>query len=164
VKRKHKRLIFVAGGLAVLGLAAGLVFSALDADLVFFFSPSELQAKELRPDQRVRIGGLVEQGSLAKEADGLTVRFRVTDLANTVAVRYRGQLPDLFREGQGVVAEGHLVRPGEFEASEVLAKHDENYMPREVADALKKSGEWKGGDRAAEAGAAAPGAAAGAAQ
>jgi len=144
VKRKHKRLIFVAGGMAALGIAAGLIFSAFDDNLVFFFSPTELHAKEIKPEQRVRIGGLVEEGSLAKEADGVTVRFQVTDLKQAVAVRYKGLLPDLFREGQGVIAEGKLGADGVFVASEILAKHDENYMPREVADALKKSGEWKG--------------------
>lgn len=144
MKRKHKRLMFVLGGMAALGIAAGLIVSAFDENLVFFFSPSELQAKEVRPDQRIRIGGLVEEGSLAKEADGVTISFRVTDLTASLPVSYKGLLPDLFREGQGVVAEGKLRADGVFEANEVLAKHDENYMPREVADALKKSGEWKG--------------------
>ncbi len=148
MKRKHKRLLFVLGGMAALGVAAGLIVSAFDENLVFFFSPSELQAKEVRPDQRIRIGGLVEEGSLTKEADGVTVRFQVTDLTATLPVSYKGLLPDLFREGQGVVAEGKLRADGVFEANEVLAKHDENYMPREVADALKKSGEWKGATEA----------------
>ena len=146
MKRKHKRLIFVAGGVAALGLAAGLIFSALDQDLVFFFSPTDLEAKAPRADQLIRVGGLVEEGSVAKEADGLTMRFRVTDLSQTVAVSYKGIPPDLFREGQGVVVAGRLRADGVFEASEVLAKHDENYMPREVAAALKKSGQWKGAD------------------
>jgi cytochrome c-type biogenesis protein CcmE len=144
VKRKHKRLVFVLGGMAALGIAAGLVVSAFDDNLVFFFSPTELQAKEVRPDQRIRIGGLVEEGSLAKQADGVTVGFRVTDLTTVLPVTYKGILPDLFREGQGVVAEGTLGPDGVFVASEVLAKHDENYMPREVAEALKKSGQWQG--------------------
>jgi cytochrome c-type biogenesis protein CcmE len=144
MKRKHKRLLFVLGGMAALGVAAGLIISAFDANLVYFFSPTELQAKVVRPDQRIRIGGLVEEGSLTKEADGVTVRFRVTDLTATLPVSYKGILPDLFREGQGVVAEGQMRADGTFEAREVLAKHDENYMPREVADALKKSGQWKG--------------------
>ena len=150
MKRKHKRLLFVLGGMAALGAAAGLIVSAFDENLVFFFSPSELQAKEVRPDQRIRIGGLVEEGSLSKESDGVTVRFRVTDLTATLPVSYKGLLPDLFREGQGVVAEGKLRADGVFEANEVLAKHDENYMPREVADALKKSGEWKGATEAGQ--------------
>ena len=150
MKRKHNRLLFVLGGMAALGAAAGLIVSAFDENLVFFFSPSELQAKEVRPDQRIRIGGLVEEGSLSKESDGVTVRFRVTDLTATLPVSYKGLLPDLFREGQGVVAEGKLRADGVFEANEVLAKHDENYMPREVADALKKSGEWKGATEAGQ--------------
>ena len=150
MKRKHKRLLFVLGGMAALGVAAGLIVSAFNENLVFFFSPSELQAKEVRPDQRIRIGGLVEEGSLSKEFDGVTVRFRVTDLTATLPVSYKGLLPDLFREGQGVVAEGKLRADGVFEANEVLAKHDENYMPREVADALKKSGEWKGATEAGQ--------------
>jgi len=159
VKRKHKRLMFVLGGMAALGIAAGLVVSAFDENLVFFFSPTELAAKEIKPDQRIRIGGLVEAGSLTKETDGVTVRFSVTDNTKSLTVRYKGILPDLFREGQGVVAEGRMGTDGVFEASEVLAKHDENYMPREVADALKKSGEWKGekhGDAPAGANSGAP--------
>lgn len=156
MKRKHKRLMFVVGGMAALGIAAGLIVSAFDENLVFFFSPTELAAKEIKPDQRIRIGGLVKEGSLSKEADGVTARFQVTDNTKDLAVRYKGLLPDLFREGQGIVAEGRMGADGVFEASEVLAKHDENYMPREVADALKKSGEWKGEKSGAEAGAAAP--------
>ncbi len=153
MKRKHKRLLFVAAGMAALGIAAGLIISAFDENLVFFFSPTELQARETRPDQRIRIGGLVEEGSVSKEADGVTVRFRVTDLTASLQVVYKDLLPDLFREGQGVVAEGKLRADGVFEATEVLAKHDENYMPREVADALRKSGQWKGqaGDAKADA-------------
>lgn len=142
MKRKHRRLLFVGLGMAALGLAAGLILLAFDDNLVFFFSPSQLEAREVGADQRVRIGGLVEEHSVVKSDDGLTVRFKVTDLSATVPVRYTGILPDLFREGQGVVAEGYL-RNGVFEASSVLAKHDENYMPKEVADALKASGEWK---------------------
>ena len=144
MKRKHKRLLFVVVGMAALGIAAGLIVSAFDENLVFFYSPTELQGKSMRPDQRIRIGGLVEEGSLAKETDGVTFRFRVTDLTTAQTVNYKGLLPDLFREGQGVVAEGKMRADGVFEAEEVLAKHDENYMPREVADALKKSGQWKG--------------------
>lgn len=143
MKRKHRRLMFVGLGMAALGLAAGLILLAFDENLVFFFSPSDLQAQELSADQRVRIGGLVEENSVVKSEDGVTVRFNVTDLSTTVPVSYKGILPDLFREGQGVVAEGYL-RNGVFVASSVLAKHDENYMPREVADALKDSGQWQG--------------------
>ncbi len=143
MKRKNRRLLFVGLGMAALGLAAGLVLLAFDENLVFFFSPSDLEARELGSDQRVRVGGLVEEGSVVRAEDGLTVRFIVTDLSATVPVRYSGILPDLFREGQGVIAEGYL-RGGVFEAEAVLAKHDENYMPPEVADALKKSGQWGG--------------------
>src|SRR3990172_1572999 len=142
MKRKHNRLLFVALGLSLLGLAAGLVLSALRDNLVFFYSPSEIAEQVASPDQRVRLGGLVEEGSLKRAADGVV--FRVTDLKATVPVRYAGVLPDLFREGQGVVCEGYF-RAGTFVADNVLAKHDENYMPPEVAEALKKSGEWQRG-------------------
>ena len=143
MKRKHWRLVFLGGGLGALGLAAGLVLTALDDTLVFFHDPSTLKERQFPPEQRLRVGGLVEENSVVRGDDGLTVRFTITDLAHTVLVTYRGILPDLFREGQGVVAEGYL-KGDVFEADEVLAKHDENYMPREVADALKKSGNWKG--------------------
>jgi cytochrome c-type biogenesis protein CcmE len=144
--RKRKRLYAVLAGLVMLGVAAALVLTALRDNLVFFYSPSELATKELAPGQRIRIGGLVEKGSVAKSQNGHTTEFTVTDMKATVTVRYTGVLPDLFREEQGVVAEGHLTPGGAFEASEVLAKHDENYMPREVADSLKKSGYWKHAD------------------
>ena len=143
MKRKHWRLVFLGGGLGALGLAAGLVLTALDDTLVFFHDPSTIKERQFPPEQRLRVGGLVEENSVVRGGDGLTVRFIITDLAHTVPVTYRGILPDLFREGQGVVAEGYL-KGSVFEADEVLAKHDENYMPREVADALKKSGNWKG--------------------
>ena len=143
MKRKHRRLLFVGLGMAALGIAAALILLAFDDNLVFFFSPTEMQARELSPDQRLRIGGLVEEGSVVRDGDGLTVRFNITDTANVVAVTYSGVLPALFDEGQGVVAEGHM-QGGTFEAAEILAKHDENYMPREVADALKESGQWQG--------------------
>ena len=143
MKRKHWRLVFLGGGLGALGLAAGLVLTALDDTLVFFHDPSTIWERQFSPEQRLRVGGLVEENSVMRGDDGLTVRFTITDLAHTVPVTYRGILPDLFREGQGVVAEGYL-KGAVFEADEVLAKHDENYMPREVADALKKSGNWKG--------------------
>lgn len=146
MKRKHRRLVIVAGGMAVLGLAAGLILSAFNDNLVFFYSPSEIAEKVKGPDQRVRLGGLVEMDSVAKSADGLTVTFRITDMAETVPVTFTGLLPDLFREGQGVVCEGRLRADGVFEAATVLAKHDENYMPKEVADALKDAGIWQGAD------------------
>jgi cytochrome c-type biogenesis protein CcmE len=144
VKRKHKRLAFVAIGMALLAAAVALMLIAFEDSLVFFYSPSDVIAKQVPPEKRFRLGGLVEEKSVAKAADGLTTTFRVTDLANVIEVRYRGFLPDLFREGQGVVAEGRLGPDGVFIASEVLAKHDETYMPPEVADALKKGGQWKG--------------------
>ena len=136
MKRKHKRLLFVALGLSLLGLAAGLVLSALRDNLVFFYSPSEIAEQVASPDQRVRLGGLVEEGSLERAADGVV--FRVTDLKTTVPVRYAGALPDLFREGQGVVCEGYF-RAGTFVADNVLAKHDENYMPPEAAHAVEQA-------------------------
>jgi len=142
MKRKQRRLLFVGLGMAALGIAAALILFAFDDNLVFFFSPTEVQAREFSPDQRVRIGGLVEEGSVVRDSDGLTFRFNITDLSEIVAVSYTGVLPDLFDEGQGVVAEGHM-RGGTFQAVEILAKHDENYMPREVADALKASGQWQ---------------------
>ncbi len=141
--RKRRRLFVVLAGMATLGVAAALVLSALDDNLVFFHSPSDVAAKEIPPERRFRLGGLVEEQSLERDADGLTVRFRVTDLSRSIAVSYTGMLPDLFAEGQGVVAEGRLDGSGVFVASEVLAKHDENYLPPEVAEALKKSGRWQ---------------------
>jgi len=121
-----------------------LILTALQDDLLFFYSPTDLQAKPVAVDQRFRLGGLVAEESVERMEDGVTVAFTVTDLAHTIPVVYSGILPDLFREGQGVVAEGRLRPDGVFEASDVLAKHDETYMPPEVADALKESGEWRG--------------------
>lgn len=141
--RKRRRLYAVIAGLLMLGVAAALVLTALEDSLVFFYSPSDLQTKQVAAGQRIRLGGLVAEGSVEKLPDGLTTDFVITDLERTVKVRYRGVLPDLFREGQGVVAEGRLDTAGKFVADEVLAKHDENYMPPEVADALKRSGRWK---------------------
>ena len=144
MKRKHQRMTLLgAGGLAV-AAAAALVLTAFEDNIVFFHSPTELSERNFAPTQRLRIGGLVEAGSVAKAADGVSVSFTVTDTAKSVPVTFRGILPDLFREGQGIVAEGHL-REGVFVATEVLAKHDETYMPPEVAEAIKKSGQWKGG-------------------
>lgn len=140
MKRKHKRLTFVGLALLLIAAAAGLILSAFEESIVFFHSPTDIVEKSPTPDRRLRLGGLVEEGSVAKMADAV-VNFRITDMANSVEVSYRGILPDLFREGQGVVAEGTYVS-GVFKADEVLAKHDENYMPPEVADALKKSGKW----------------------
>src|SRR3546814_347473 len=142
--RKRRRLYMVGAGMLMLAAAGALGLTAFEDSLVFFYSPTELQAKELAPERRVRLGGLVEEGSVIRGSDGVTVAFRVTDLRHSVPVTYSGILPDLFREGQGVVAEGTLRADGTFEASEVLAKHDETYMPPQVADALKESGQWKG--------------------
>jgi cytochrome c-type biogenesis protein CcmE len=143
MKPKRKRLWLLVASLAVLGAAVALVLSALSDNLVFFYSPTQVAEKHPGPDRRLRIGGLVEQGSVKK--DGQEVRFVVTDLKQTVPVVYRGLLPDLFREGQGVIAEGTLGADGVFTAREVLAKHDEKYMPPEVAKALKESGRWQEG-------------------
>ena len=151
MKRKTRRLYMVLVGLCALGAVAAIVLAALEDDIVFFFSPTEIMEKgKMNPDQRVRIGGLVEAGSVTKEADGVTNTFGVTDMANTIQVKYKGILPDLFREGQGVVTEGRFEGKVLI-ADEVLAKHDENYMPPEVADALKASGAWKEGEPISEA-------------
>jgi cytochrome c-type biogenesis protein CcmE len=140
--RKQKRFSVILGGLAVLGLAAGLVLYAISDTIVFFFTPSEVVERGVAPGQRIRLGGLVEKGSL-KKGNGTTVEFQVTDTIKTLAVRYEGQLPDLFREGQGVVAEGAMSPDGSFIADTVLAKHDEKYMPKDVADKLKEKGVWQ---------------------
>jgi cytochrome c-type biogenesis protein CcmE len=141
--RKRRRLYFVM--LALLGLGAGtaLVLTAFQDNIVFFFSPTEVATRQLAPEQRIRVGGLVEQGSVVKSGENVT--FAVTDMNKSLKIKYQGLLPDLFREGQGIVAEGRMGPDGVFVAHEVLAKHDENYMPREVADALKKSGRWQEG-------------------
>jgi cytochrome c-type biogenesis protein CcmE len=151
--RKQQRLGLLALGLLALGGATALVLSAFSSNLVFFYNPSDLRAQAISAERRVRIGGLVEDGSVKRGA-GDRVAFRITDGKTDVAVTYRGILPDLFREGQGVVAEGKLEPSGAFDASTILAKHDERYMPREVVDALKKSGHWQEG--AASQAAAAP--------
>lgn len=148
MRRRTLRLWMVVGGLASLGLAAGLALSAMRDNLVFFYSPSDLAAKPPPLGRRVRIGGLVESGSVHRIGDGTTVSFAVTDTKTELPVRYTGVLPDLFREGQGVVAQGELGKDGIFVANEVLARHDEKYMPPEVAKALKEQGHWKGEARA----------------
>jgi cytochrome c-type biogenesis protein CcmE len=129
----------VVGGLALLAIAAALVLNAFQSNLVFFFSPTQVAAKEAPLDRTFRLGGMVRDGSLKRRADGLTVDFVVTDTARDIPVTYTGILPDLFKEGKGVVTQGRLGPDGVFRASEVLAKHDENYMPPEAADALKKA-------------------------
>ena len=140
--RRGRRLALIAASLAVVGGAAGLALYALSDSIVFFYSPSEVAAKAPQPGARLRVGGLVKAGSVVKSA-GETVAFVVTDGAHDLSVSYQGLLPDLFREGQGVVAEGVLAAPGQMRAQTILAKHDERYMPREVVEALKKEGRWK---------------------
>ena len=142
--RKQMRGIFIGVGVGVLGLAAVLVLTALQDSIVFFHSPTDVLEKKIEPGQRFRLGGLVEVGSVQRD-QGTEVKFTITDANRTINVRYQGVLPDLFREGQGVVTEGKLVAAGYFQADSVLAKHDENYMPPEVADSLRKQGHWRGG-------------------
>jgi len=137
VKPRHKRITAIAVGVAALGIAAALVLAAFQKNLVFFFTPSQVAANEAPQGRSFRIGGMVVPGSLKRE--GVNVEFTVTDTAKSMRVTYRGQLPDLFREGKGVVAQGQLGADGMFRASEVLAKHDENYMPPEAADAVKRA-------------------------
>jgi cytochrome c-type biogenesis protein CcmE len=139
VKPRHKRLAMVGAGLAALGAVSALVLNAFDDNLLFFFSPSQVYAKEAPADRPFRIGGLVEPGSVKRQSDGLTVAFVVTDTAKTVPVTYKGILPDLFQEGKGVVARGRLDPGGVFRADQVLARHDENYMPPEAAHALEQA-------------------------
>ncbi len=138
MKTRHKKLAIAAGVLCAIGAAAALVMNAFQSNLVFFYSPSQVAAKEAPTARTFRIGGLVQEGSVRRE--GVMVHFVVTDTAHTVPLRYQGILPDLFKEGKGVVAQGQL-NAGVFEAREVLAKHDENYMPPEAAEAVKKAGE-----------------------
>jgi cytochrome c-type biogenesis protein CcmE len=141
--RKAKRLTLIFGALAALSLAAGLIMFALRDNIVFFYTPTQLAEKHPAPGARLRIGGLVKQGSLIK-GEGRDVSFVITDNDKELATTYTGPLPDLFREGQGVVADGVLEAGGKFRADSVLAKHDERYMPRDVAEALKKQGVWQG--------------------
>ncbi|MFI4983408.1 MAG: cytochrome c maturation protein CcmE [Nevskiales bacterium] len=139
MKPRHKRLMFVAAGLACLAEAVGLVLSAFQKNLVFFFTPSQVIAHEAPVGKTFRVGGLVEKGSLHRDPDGMGVRFTVTDTAKSIDVVYRGVLPDLFKEGKGVVTEGRLDSGGVFRADQVLAKHDENYMPPAAQDALNQA-------------------------
>ncbi len=148
--RKQRRLVLIGGSLGVLAIAVALMLNAFRDSIVFFNSPSDVAEKHIGPGTRIRLGGLVKSGSLVR-SDNLKIRFDVTDGNHEMAVAYQGVLPDLFREGQGVVAEGALDGSGIFNADTILAKHDETYMPKEVADALKKTGHWKDdyGQRAA---------------
>ena len=153
--RKRRRLMVVLLGGLLLATAAALVLTAFEDNIVFFHTPTDIATRADMPtDRRLRIGGLVKKGSVRKEADGITTGFLITDMTHDLRVAYRGILPDLFREDQGVVVEGRLRPDGSFSADEVLAKHDENYMPPEVAEAIKRSGEWRGGSTHAGAGGA----------
>ena len=139
MKARHRRFAWIGAGLVALGVAATLVLNAFQSNLVFFFTPSQVVAKEAPQTRPFRIGGLVEPGSLKRDSNSLTVHFRVTDTAQTIPVTYTGLLPDLFKEGKGVVAQGRIGPDGSFHATEVLAKHDENYMPPEAKDAIAKA-------------------------
>jgi len=139
MKPRHKRFALIAAGVGALAIATALVLNAFRSNLVFFFTPTQVAANEAPVGRTFRIGGMVETGSLKREADGLTVHFRVTDTAQAIPVVYKGILPDLFKEGKGVVAQGRLGPNGEFTASEVLAKHDENYMPPDAAHAMEQA-------------------------
>jgi cytochrome c-type biogenesis protein CcmE len=152
LSRKRKRGALIVGGLGILGVAAGLVLYALSDTITFFYTPSDVVGKNVEPGTRMRLGGLVADGSVIR-GQGEEVGFTVTDTDNEIKVSYIGILPDLFREGQGVIAEGVLEPGGNFKADTVLAKHDENYMPREVADALKAKGVWKDGQPVPQGGA-----------
>ena len=136
MKTRHKRIALIVGGLAILGLVVALVLNAFQSNLVFFFSPTQVVAGEAPKGKSFRVGGLVKAGTIMREADGVTLRFVMTDIENDMIVAYKGILPDLFREGKGAVAQGKFGDDGVFVASEVLAKHDENYMPPEAAQAL----------------------------
>ena len=139
MKRRHKRVAFICIGLAAMGIAAYLAASAFRNNLVFFFSPTQVAAKEAPVERTFRIGGLVQDGTLKRDSDGLTVRFTGTDTAASIPVVYKGILPDLFKEGRGCVAQGKLGSDGVFRAEQVLAKHDENYMPPEAGQAIDKA-------------------------
>ena len=144
MKRKNKRLSLISFGVLALGGAVALILMAFEDNIVFFYSPTEITQKQLKSDQRLRLGGLVVAGSVMRSNGNPVVTFNVTDLETSVPISFKGILPDLFREGQGIVAEGSY-RKGMFFATEVLAKQDETYMPKAIADALRKSGQWKGG-------------------
>jgi cytochrome c-type biogenesis protein CcmE len=139
MKSRARRLLWIASGLAALGVASALVLNAFRANVMFFVSPTQVAEERLLPGTRLRVGGLVKQGSLTRDAEGLTAYFVVTDTARDIRVTYRGVLPDLFREGKGVVAEGTLMADGTFVADQVLAKHDENYMPPDAAEVINKA-------------------------
>ena len=150
MKPRHRRFAWIAGAVLLLAVAVGLVLNAFQSNLVFFFSPTDVAEHRAPQGRAFRIGGMVEDRSLTRAADGLTVRFRVTDTAQTIPVVYTGILPDLFKEGKGVVAQGRIGPDGVFHATEVLAKHDENYMPPEAAAAIGKAASRAAMDKAAK--------------
>ena len=150
MKTRHKRIALIIGGLAILGLVVALVLNAFQSNLVFFFSPTQVAAGEAPMGKSFRVGGLVKDGSIKREPDGVTLRFVMTDIEKEMSVAYKGILPDLFKEGKGAVAQGKLNEAGIFIASEVLAKHDENYMPPEAAKALGDASDRAAATRAAE--------------
>jgi cytochrome c-type biogenesis protein CcmE len=139
MKARHRRFAWIGAGVVAFGIAVALVLNAFQSNLVFFYTPSQVVAQEAPKARPFRIGGLVEEGSLERDPNSLTIHFRVTDTAQTIPVTYTGLLPDLFKEGKGVVAQGTLGADGAFHATEVLAKHDENYMPPEAKDAIEKA-------------------------
>jgi cytochrome c-type biogenesis protein CcmE len=147
--RKRRRLVLIGSALAVFAVAVALVLSALRDSIVFFNSPTDVVEKQVAAGARIRLGGMVKEGSVVR-GENMQIRFEVTDGKNTVPVAFQGLLPDLFREGQGVVTEGAIDNAGTFKADSVLAKHDETYMPREVADALKKQGYWRDDEKSAD--------------
>ncbi len=149
MKPKHQRLVFISASLLLLCISAIFTMRAFRDNIVFFYSPSELEQHHLPATQRLRIGGLVESGSIVRQEEG-RIRFTVTDGKAKLEVAYQGMLPNLFRDGQGVVAEGYLLDATHFDAKTILAKHDETYMPREVVEALKRSGRWKDGQNQTE--------------
>ena len=144
MKPRTKRAVWIVAGVAALGVATALVLNAFQSNMVFYLTPTQVATNEAPRDRAFRVGGLVEEGSLVREKDALTVRFKVTDTARTIPVVYTGILPDLFKEGKGVIAQGRVGTDGVFRATEVLAKHDENYMPPAAADAVKKAQQQKG--------------------
>ncbi len=143
MKQKHQRLIFILIGLICLAVATGLILKNFQDNLVFYYSPSDLGQKHVPQNKMIRVGGLIKEKSFHKLDDGLTNEFIITDLQNDITVRYKGLLPPMFREGQGTVAKGTLSSDGAFIAEQLLTKHDEKYMPREVTESLRKSGQWR---------------------
>ena len=143
MKSRHKKLALIGGALAVIGIIAALVLNALNSNIALYITPTEVAAGKAPQGKLFRIGGLVKEGSIQRQADGVTIAFIITDTAKDIPVAYKGILPDLFKEGKGAVAQGKLNESGTFVATEVLAKHDETYMPKEVIDALKDQGVYK---------------------